>query len=344
MDIVQKKVSELIPYANNPRRNDDAVEAVAASIAEFGFKNPIIIDRDNVIVAGHTRLEAAKRLHIRAVPCIVVDDLSDEQIKAFRLADNKTAELASWDFGKLEQELSEILTIDMEDFGFDLFDDDEDDIDYKQATFEKVMNIQNLEVAQYDEAGEYGMPPLDPVYEMPEVREWIPFNYVMSDKDPEGKGVHFFIHDYQFERIWNNPKRYMEKLKDYAAVIAPDFSPYQDTPKAVRIWNTYRKMWCAAYWQENGITVIPLVRGCENDADFCFEGIPEGSIIAVSTMGNMADEENRKRVVDNYEIDILKPKKVLIYSNVNTEEFENLHCEYEVIRSFSSKRWNKDEE
>lgn len=118
MTIVEKKVSELIPYGNNPRRNDEAVQYVANSIKEFGFKVPIVIDADGVIVAGHTRLKAAKKLGLKTVPCVVADDLTPEQVKAFRLADNKTAEMADWDYGMLELELDDIVGIDMGDFGF----------------------------------------------------------------------------------------------------------------------------------------------------------------------------------------------------------------------------------
>lgn len=119
MQIVMRKTSELVPYERNPRNNDEAVDAVAASIKEFGFKVPIIVDKNSVIVAGHTRLKAAKKLGIGEVPTIIADDLSPEQIKAFRLADNKTAELAGWDFNLLDKELAEIATIDMAAFGFE---------------------------------------------------------------------------------------------------------------------------------------------------------------------------------------------------------------------------------
>ena len=118
MEIVYKKLSELIPYENNPRKNDEAVDAVAASISEFGWKVPVVIDTDNVVVAGHTRLKAAKKLGIEDIPCIVANDLSEEQIKAFRLADNKVSELAGWDFAQLAIEMSNI-DMDMSRFGFD---------------------------------------------------------------------------------------------------------------------------------------------------------------------------------------------------------------------------------
>lgn len=135
MDIKNRKVEELIPYVNNPRDNSAAVDAVASSIAEFGFKVPIIVDRNNVVVTGHTRLQAAKKLGLAEVPVLMADDLSDAQVKAFRIADNKVSELASWNEELLEAELAAIKDtggIDMGEFGFtedelDALDDVEED-------------------------------------------------------------------------------------------------------------------------------------------------------------------------------------------------------------------------
>ena len=118
MELFNKKISEIQPYQNNPRDNSKAIDAVAASIKEFGFKVPIVIDKNGVIVAGHTRYEASKKLGLEEVPCVIADDLTDEQVKAFRLADNKTAELASWNPELLEVEMSAIESIDMTEFGF----------------------------------------------------------------------------------------------------------------------------------------------------------------------------------------------------------------------------------
>ena len=117
MNIVNKKLSEIHPYAKNPRKNDPAVQYVVKSIEEFGFKVPIVVDKSGEIVAGHTRYKAAKKLKMKEVPCIVADDLTDEQIKAFRLADNKVGEFAEWDTDLLNAELDEIFNIDMEDSG-----------------------------------------------------------------------------------------------------------------------------------------------------------------------------------------------------------------------------------
>lgn len=127
MQIIYKKIDEVIPYENNPRKNDEAVDYVAKSIEQFGFKVPIIIDKDNVIVTGHTRLKAAKKLKMTEVPVIMADDLTDEQIKAFRLADNKVSEFAGWDFDALNMELDGI-ELDMSDFGFTEASIDWDDV------------------------------------------------------------------------------------------------------------------------------------------------------------------------------------------------------------------------
>lgn len=120
MQVKDISISELREYENNPRKNDGAVQAVAESIKRFGFKVPCIVDRNNVIVCGHTRIKAAVSIGLSSVPCIIADDLTPEQIQAFRLADNKTGELSEWDFSALEKELEALrdFEIDMSDFGF----------------------------------------------------------------------------------------------------------------------------------------------------------------------------------------------------------------------------------
>ena len=139
MEIINKKIEELKPYENNPRRNDEAVKYVAESIKEFGFKVPIVVDKNNVIVAGHTRYKASKKLGLKEVPCIVADDLTDEQIKAFRLADNKVSEYAEWDIDILNKELMSFDTIDMTEFGFDLDDETEPETEVEEVDIPELM-------------------------------------------------------------------------------------------------------------------------------------------------------------------------------------------------------------
>ena len=127
MNIVYKALDEIKPYEKNPRHNDDAVKYVKKSIEKFGFKVPIVIDKDGTIVAGHTRYKASLELGLEKVPCIIADDLTEKQIKAFRLADNKTAEKAYWDFDLLNEELGDLkIDFDMNDFGFNISMDDAD--------------------------------------------------------------------------------------------------------------------------------------------------------------------------------------------------------------------------
>lgn len=143
--IIEKKVADLIPYENNARINDGAVDAVANSIREFGIKNPIIIDKDNVIVCGHTRIKACEQLGIEKVPCVIADDLTDEQIKAFRIADNSTAQIAEWDLEKLQAELDG-LDMDMSQFGL------EEQIAEIEKELEK--EVQEDEAPEVDEESE----------------------------------------------------------------------------------------------------------------------------------------------------------------------------------------------
>ena len=143
------KLDDLKPYENNPRFNDNAVEYVSNSIKEFGFRNPIIIDKNNVIVCGHTRYKASMELGLKEVPCIVADDLTDEQIKAYRLADNKVSEMADWNFDLLNDEMDDILNIDLTEFGFDLTEIEEpEDLD---AETEKTKVNVTIVIDSYDD-------------------------------------------------------------------------------------------------------------------------------------------------------------------------------------------------
>lgn len=135
MKLKMMAVNDLIPYENNPRNNDEAVDFVANSIKEFGFKVPIVVDSDNVVIAGHTRLKASKKLGLKEVPTIIADDLTEEQVKAFRLADNKAGEIATWDDKKLDLELAGI-DLDMTQFGFE---------DEEEQTMQDKIDIEDID-------------------------------------------------------------------------------------------------------------------------------------------------------------------------------------------------------
>ena len=151
MNIIKMKAEDLIPYVNNPRNNENAVDKVASSIAEFGFKNPIFIDKNNVVVNGHTRLLASKKLGLKEVPCIVIDDLTDTQIKAFRIADNKTSEYSKWDNELLKLEIDTLKDLD---FDLELTGLKEYEIDSLYLEFNDFNNLEEAEddlIEEYDE-------------------------------------------------------------------------------------------------------------------------------------------------------------------------------------------------
>ena len=147
MNIVKMKVEELIPYINNPRNNENAVDKVASCIAEFGFKNPIVIDKNNVVINGHTRLLASKKLGLKEVPVIIADDLTEAQVKAFRIADNKTSEYATWDKELLRVELDmlEEMNFNLEDVNIDYSDFSGMDIDLDDIELPEELELERTQ-------------------------------------------------------------------------------------------------------------------------------------------------------------------------------------------------------
>lgn len=170
----------------------------------------------------------------------------------------------------------------------------------------------------YKGVGEFDIPEIQPVYDCP-ASFWLGFNYVKTThKATPHTGVHFFLDDYQFERVWNSPNTYVPYLKKFSCVLSPDFSLYADFPKAVQIFNHYRKHWLAAYWQEQGMTVIPTIAWSTPDSfEWCFDGEPVGGIVAVSNVGCMRNKEVAQAFEEGYNemLDRLQPKEVLFYAH-----------------------------
>ena len=316
------KTDELIPYANNPRFNDEAADYVANSIREFGFKVPIVIDKNNVIVSGHTRLKAAKLLGLKTVPCIRADDLTDDQVKAFRIADNKVSEYATWDYEKLELELEDI-DIDMSSFGLELDEISGEDVaewgnnDDGWYGDERLRTDRayNLDLVDHSILTNdfWQMPTINNDHFIPE--SFIGFNYAKTSTE-KNVGIHFYIDDYQFERVWNYPEKYIDILSEYECIISPDFSLYCDMPMPMKIWNTYRNRWIGSYFQSKGIKVIPNVRwDSEETYEFCFKGIPKGSIISVSTVSLKQEKELREMWQKGMKEAIaqIEPETILLY-------------------------------
>lgn len=235
-EFLRLPLEALVPYENNPRANDAAVDDVAESMEQCGDLDPIEIDEHNVILSGHTRLKAMIRRGYPEADVIRYTGLTEEQKRKYRILANKTGERATWDAEKLEQELAD-LDFGGYDFGIDdtLMEFHQAEIQHelnREIAHDRFANIENLNKGEFLGEGPYDIPILSPVYDLPKIDTWIDFDHVLREKEPEGKGVHFFIHDYKFQRLLVQPEQYVEKLKRFAVVASPDFSPYGDMPHA----------------------------------------------------------------------------------------------------------------
>ena len=180
-------------------------------------------------------------------------------------------------------------------------------------------NYENLEKRLFNAPGKYGIPEIERTYLKNKKIEFIPFNYANSTVSPELKGIHFFLDDYQFERVWNRPGTYLNMIRKFACVMSPDFSIYTDFPLAIQIYNHYRKHWLAAYWQENGIEVIPSISwGTEESFEWCFDGEPRYSTVAVSSVGTQGSQEGRTLFLKGYMemIHRLEPEVIIFYVDI----------------------------
>lgn len=200
--------------------------------------------------------------------------------------------------------------------------------------------------------GEYGFPALKPVYEIPNRQHysWIGFNEVLSHKTPATQMVHFYLHDYQFERVWNNLDKYTKILKRHPLVCTPDFSMFTDTPKAVQLMQAYRQRAVGAYWQQHGLTVIPTVNWSTPDSfDWAFDGLPTNSIISLSTLGSLGNKQTAQAFRVGYEEmkKRLQPKEILCYGRIPAwlqGEVTEMGCRVTRFDSFNQVKGVSDEE
>ena len=340
-------------YVNNSKiHTPKQIEQIKKSIAEFNFNDPIAV-WNNEVVEGHGRLEAAKQLGMDTVPIIRLDDLTDEQRKAYGLVHNQLTMNTGLDLEALSAELDGISSIDMQAFDFDV-DDINLEIEEKEEKHQQekgdymvdLAKIENIHKGIFEGVGKYDMPILEPVTELPPIKEWISFNYVLSDKNPEGKAVHFFIDDYQFERVWRQPEKYLDKLKQYVCVATPDFSPYSDMPLILQMYSHYKKQWVGRWLQYNGVTVIPTIRSSTDKRSFewYLDGIPKGGIVIMSSMWCDSRKDEEQNESDRYEYEhmkeVIQPKKIFIYGR-KSEKMGILDTDnVEYITNFSDSRWN----
>lgn len=192
MNILQFPLAEVHPYKNNPRKNDGAVDAVAASIKQYGFLVPLVISADHEIITGHTRYKAAGRLGLKTVPCVIADELTDEQIKAFRLVDNKVGELAEWDVDLLPLELADI-TQDLSVFGFESISEEEFGEEFALDSGEK-KPYQQISLTLHDKQAELILACIDYVHKNDEVQE------TFGNENRKGNGVYEVVRQWAEQR------------------------------------------------------------------------------------------------------------------------------------------------
>ena len=337
MKIVDLPVTALKPYENNAKiHTQNQIKQIANSIQEFGFCDPIgIWGSENIIIEGHGRYEAAKILGIGEVPCIRLDQLTDEQRKAYTLAHNQTTLGSGFDLELLENELLTIEDIDMTDFGFDLSilidetAENEEESKEKENERERTNKAYNLDMFnESDSDGFYQMPIIHNDGFIP--NEIIGMNYMLSN-DNKDVGIHMYVDDYQFERLWNDPDKYIDVMKEYQCIFSPDFSLYMDMPMAMKIWNVYRSRILGNYWQRHGIKVIPTISWAEEETfEFAFDGIPKGSIVSVSTIGVKQNPYALSVWKSGMEamIDYIEPSAILVYGGEIEFDYQGIPVRY----------------
>lgn len=309
-------ISDIIPYERNARNNAKAIPVVAESINEFGLRGTIGLEspENPVIVFGHTRVAACKSLGWTEIPDSKIefcDDLTEDQIRAFRIADNKTGDVATYNKAMLREEVR-ACKLDMSRFNCDL---KSKRLPYGAERL-KTDRAYNLDIVSRADCGRDGFPALPKADALPS--ELQGFNYAKSTPDAQkaGKGCHFFIDDYQFERLWTSPAAYLDVLSGYDCVLTPDFSLYMDMPDAMQEWNRYRSAALGRYWAENGLTVVPTLSWAQPSSyRFCFKGIPKHSTVATSTVGVARDKDAQAVWHDGMREAMrrLQPSRVLLY-------------------------------
>ena len=192
MNVKTIPLADILPYANNPRKNDEAVAGVAASIKRFGFLIPMVIDRNNEIICGHTRYKAAKQLGLTEVPCVIADELTEEEIRAFRLADNKVSEKATWDMDLLPVELAGIM-LPMEEFGFESISPDEFEENFVLDEGEK-KPFQQISITVHDKQAALILQAIKYVYDHDAVTE------TFTNENHNGNGLYEVVREWAVQK------------------------------------------------------------------------------------------------------------------------------------------------
>ena len=292
----------------------------------MGLTTQYGVDENNMIIEGNGRYEALKQLGVKQVPCIELNNMNEEQKKAYILVHNKLNMDTGFDNSILNDELLSIDTIDMSEFDLDIKLDDL----FKENERHRTNDAYNLDLIDLDNSTNdfWQMPVINNDNFIPD--DIIGFNYAKSSKQ-HNVGIHFYLDDYQFERIWNKPEDYIDILKQYECIFSPDFSLYLDMPMPMKIWNIYRSRQIGRFYQNQGIKVIPTISWAEKETfEFAFKGIPKGSIVSISTIGVKRNKEALKIWQDgmNAMIEEIEPSSILVYGGKLDYNYKDIQVKY----------------
>ncbi len=337
----------LKPNKHNAKiHNEEQIKQIAESIYDLGYNDLISIDEDNVIIEGHGRFEALLLLAEQdpdkweKIEVLRLCGFDEDKKRAYIHIHNKLCMNTGFDKGILDMELQDIMpNYDMSKFGFELpepfelpefgiedgNEDEDGDDDFHRDNTYKAYNLEMVDLERVD--GKYQMPMLAKTTYIPD--DLIGFNY-MKTYENKNVGVHCFVDDYQFERLWNTPYKYLDDIMQYDVILTPDFSLYMDMPIAMKLWNVFRSRLLGQFWQDCGIDIIPTVSWAEKETfDFAFDGIAKGSVVAVSTIG--VKKGNSLKIWTagmDAMIEKIKPSAILVYGGKVEYDYKGIEVRY----------------
>lgn len=324
------------PYEGNAKAHTKAqVRNIARSIRRAGWQQDTVLTRDNVLVIGHGR-----RLAALEIGCMMpfhtvdkdADELTQEEIDILRDVDNLTSAQTGFDEKRLGVNFEKLNTLG---FSFKMDDFKMEPIEFEEREEREadgddgglVSRLTHNTFENFDRdftpayVGKYDIPQMDATHTTGE--DFLRFCDWRGEDDLSGHIAHFYYDDFKFIQAWRDPDGYVERLRRFKAVIAPDFSLYTDFPRALQILSCYRRQWIGAYWQSIGLDVIPdVVWGEESSFEFCFDGIPKHSVVAVSSVGVKRDGEWNGARASLFKAGYdemlrrLKPEAVLYYGDM----------------------------
>lgn len=355
LNVEMMNIDAVQPYGRNAKEHpQEQIDAIAESIREFGMNDPIAVC-NGVIVEGHGRYLALKQMGWQEIPVIRLDHLTEEQRKAYTLAHNKLTLNTGFDIDLLNAELAD-LSLDMTKFDFQMPDfsigeassDEEEDeeVSYDYGTYDEAEQTdRKMNIADFDASrscGFYQIPTLKACGHVPTGLLSFDRMTTRSGKKRKEDGIHFFVHDSRFEKLWRNPMRFIPDIAEYDCVLTPDFSVYVDMPMAMKIWNVYRSRLIGQMMQDYGLKVIPTLTWAEPSTyDFCFDGIEQGGTVAVSTVGVMRNNEAKPIWIAgmNEAVKRIRPEKILVYGHKRLPDFDAMGAE--IIR-FEAYKFDKE--